>query len=112
MERRTIEVPGCEKTTVEDLLSEPGTQVMRVRVHPGGRIPLHSHECAATMVITEGRAYALGAGKSRYVDRGEVLVKGPGESHGFEDVREPFSFISISYDKGIMRPDGFDIRYI
>ena len=54
----------------------------------------------------------MGAGKSRYVDRGEVLVKGPGESHGFEDVREPFSFISISYDKGIMRPDGFDIRYI
>ena len=110
MSTEKVAVPGCRSTTVQKLLLEDGMQVLKVEVDPGGEIPLHTHECAATMVIVRGRARTLGK-DGRVVSAGEVVVKAPNEPHGFTEVEEPFWFISISDDGGIMRANGWDIKY-
>jgi len=110
-DKRFIEVPGCKKTLVEELLTEEGLQVMHVHVQPGGEIPLHRHSCAATMVVTQGYARKLGVHQDT-VQKGDVVTKKPYEEHGFTEVKEPFSFISVSYGQGIMRKDGWNINYL
>lgn len=113
MEMKQIEVPGCKGTTVQNLYTIPRMQVMKVDVSPGGEIPMHKHSCAATMVIMKGEAKALGKGKDRVVRKGEIVAKAGNEPHGFTEVKEPFSFISISYDDGIMRnPNNWDMEYL
>ena len=110
MKTDKLEVPGCKKTTVRKLHEEPGLQILRVDVEPGGEIPLHAHDCAATMVILEGSALTLGKGE-RVVKKGDVVAKSPHEPHGFSNIREGFSFVSLSDEAGILRPDGWDMRY-
>ncbi len=105
-----VQVPGCRGTLVQRLLSGDGLQVLSVDVEPGGEIPLHSHDCAATMVITKGRARALG-NSPRLVAAGDVVVKAPKDPHGFAEISEPFSFISISDRDGILHNDGWDVVY-
>jgi quercetin dioxygenase-like cupin family protein len=107
----TIAVPGCRRTLVTKLYEERGKQILKVDVEPGGEIPLHAHECAATMIILEGTARALGKG-DRIVQKGDMVVKAPQEPHGFTDVTERFSFISISDKAGIMREDAWDMVYL
>jgi quercetin dioxygenase-like cupin family protein len=110
MNTEPIEVPGCKGTTVHELLLDEGVQVLKVEVEPGGEIPLHSHECAATMVITKGSARTLGK-DARAVRTGDVVVKSPNEPHGFTDVSEQFQFISISDHSGILQKDSWDLKY-
>jgi len=105
-----IAVPGCIGTFVTEVLEEEGCQILKVDVEPGGEIPLHSHACSATMVIMRGKSRALGKGE-RMVKKGDVVVKAPHEPHGFTEVTEPFSFLSISDNKGIMQRDGWDMKY-
>lgn len=105
------EIPGSKRAYVQDLLSTEGLQVMRVFVEKGGEIPLHVHDCAATMVVVSGKAKAIGS-KDRIVQKGNVIVKKPKEPHGFTEVKEPFTFISVSDDKGIMHKDGWDMGYL
>jgi len=113
METKQIKVPGCKGTTVQNLYSIPGMQVMKVDVSPGGEIPIHKHSCAATMVIMKGEAKVLGKGKDRVVRKGEVVAKDENEPHGFTEVKEPFSFISISYNDGIMQDqNNWDMEYL
>lgn len=104
------EVPGCKETLVEALAEEPGLHVLRVEVGVGGEIPLHTHECAATMVIVGGSALALGS-RERRVSKGDVIVKAPHEPHGFSHVEAPFTFISISDGDGIQQRTGWDISF-
>lgn len=111
MQAEKIEVPGCRGTTVQHLLSDGGMQVLMVEVAPGGEIPVHSHECSATMVITKGAARTLGK-DGRVVSKGDVVVKAPREPHGFSEVREPFAFLSISDGDGIVSPKGWDMSYL
>lgn len=111
MNTATIEVPGCRGTTVQNFVSDGKLQVLMVEVQPGGEIPLHAHDCAATMVITKGSARTLGK-DGRVVAKGDVVVKGPREPHGFSDVKEPFAFLSISDGEGIVRPQGWDMAYL
>jgi quercetin dioxygenase-like cupin family protein len=110
MNNESIMAPGCTGTRVQKLADFEGVQVLKVDVEPGGEIPLHTHECAATMVVIKGKARTLGE-CSRAVAQGDVVVKIPNEPHGFSEVREPFSFISISDNAGILRQDGWDITY-
>lgn len=106
-----MDVPGCIKTTVRHLFSDDDQQILQVEVAPGGEIPLHAHDCAATMVITKGRAQTLGK-DGRIVAKGDVVVKACCEPHGFSNITEPFGFLSISNGKGIMSRSGFDITYL
>jgi quercetin dioxygenase-like cupin family protein len=103
-------VPGCRGTTAELLFRADGVQALRVEVAIGGEIPLHSHGCVATMFVTAGSAMAIGPNE-RPVRVGDVIVKAIDEPHGFADVVEPFSFISISNDGGIMHDGEWDMRY-
>lgn len=111
MRTEGVTVPGCKGTTVRELLLEDGIQILKVEVEAGGEIPLHSHECAATMVITKGSACTLGK-DGRLVHAGEVVIKAPSEPHGFTGVNEHFEFISISNDKGIMKDSSWDMSYL
>ncbi len=111
MNAKRILVPGCRGTTVHQLLTERGLQVLKVEVEPGGEIPLHSHECAATMVVMKGRARTLGK-DGRFAAAGDVVIKAPKEPHGFTDITEPFSFISISNEEGILREEDWDLAYV
>ena len=111
MNSQKVAVPGCRGTTVQHLLSEEGLQILKVEVAPGGEIPLHSHECRATMVITKGKALSLGK-NGQLVSRGSVVTKCPNEQHGFTNIEKPFSFISISDSRGIMLGDGWDMKYL
>jgi len=110
MNPETITVPGCIGTTVKHLFSDEGQQVLMVEVTPGGEIPLHAHECSAVMVITKGKARTLGK-DGRVVSKGDVVVKAPREPHGFSEIGEPFAFLSISDGKGIVSPEGWDMKY-
>lgn len=110
MSNEKIAIPGCLGTTVQKLFSKDGTQVLRVEVEPGGEIPMHMHECAATMVIIKGSALALGC-SPRLVSTGDVVVKTPNELHGFAEIKEPFGFISVSDNQGIMQNDQWDIAF-
>ncbi|MDX6709059.1 MAG: hypothetical protein QOH96_75 [Blastocatellia bacterium] len=110
MEER-LAVPGCKGTTAQRLLQEETIQVLRIEVEAGGEIPLHAHECAATMIIVAGSALTLGK-DGRRVHAGDVVVKAPKEPHGFANVDERFEFISVSNSKGIMQVEGWDLSYI
>ncbi len=105
-----INVPGCSGTTVKQLCSQPELQVLLVEVQRGGTIPLHEHDCAATMVITKGSATTLGKG-GRIVKKGDVVVKTAHEPHGFADISEDFAFLSISDGLGIMQTDHWDLQF-
>jgi quercetin dioxygenase-like cupin family protein len=111
MNTEPIKVPGCKGTTVHELLLDEGVQVLKVEVEPGGEIPLHSHECAATMVITKGSARTLG-NDPHSVGAGDIVIKSRNEPHGFTDVSEHFEFISISDHKGIMQTRSWDLNYL
>jgi quercetin dioxygenase-like cupin family protein len=111
MNTEMIEVPGCKGTTVRELLVDEEVQVLKVQVEPGGEIPLHSHECAATMVITKGSARTIGK-DARAVHAGDIVIKSRNEPHGFTDVIQHFEFISISDREGIMRSDSWDLNYL
>lgn len=111
MNNERLTVPGCRGTTAQKLLLDDGIQVLKVVVEPGGEIPLHAHECAATMVITKGSARTLGK-DGRPVKAGDVVVKSPNEPHGFTQVSEHFEFISISNDRGILLADSWDLSYL
>lgn len=64
------------------------------------------------MVIIEGEAKTLG-NLERLVKKGDVVTKLSKEPHGFSDIHKPFSFISISYDDGIMKSlTGWDMDYL
>ena len=106
-----IAVPGCVGTYVEVIGERPGFQVLRVSVENGGEIPLHAHDCVATMVILEGSARTLGK-DGRRVKTGDVVVKGIREPHGFTDVRDGFSFLSISTGEGILQGSDWDLNYV
>ncbi len=110
--KQEIEVPGCKSTTVQEIFSDGQVQIMKVRVSPGGEIPLHSHNVPATMIVLEGSAIALGK-KNKNVKKGDVVIKMANEAHGFTNVKKAFSFISISGEKGIMRNQGknWDMEY-
>ena len=84
--------------------------MLRVVVGHGGEVPLHSHDCAATMVVLGGSAFALGR-RGRRVSKGDVVVKAPREPHGFSEVDAPFTFISISDGEGIQRETSWDMQY-
>ncbi|HEV7449353.1 MAG TPA: cupin domain-containing protein [Candidatus Paceibacterota bacterium] len=102
-----IRVPGCPGTSIRELLSmHPGLQILEVTVESGGRIPLHLHDCAATMIVTRGSARKLTAdGSTQPVKPGDVLAKAAKEPHGFDDVGEGgFTFISLSDGRGIVDP--------
>lgn len=105
-----MSVPGCPGTTAEVLLNADGVQVLRVNVAVGGEIPVHSHDCAATMFVTSGCATAVGRGE-RLVRAGDVVVKKKQEPHGFTNVVAAFSFISVSNDGGILRDDTWNLHY-
>jgi quercetin dioxygenase-like cupin family protein len=106
-----IPVPGCSETFVETLCDDSDSHVLKVEVNPGGEIPLHSHECAATMVVLHGEALAVGI-HPRRVQKGDVIVKAPNEPHGFSEITAPFVFISISDGDGIKRGSAeWDINY-
>lgn len=111
MNTEPIDVPGCKGTTVHELLLDEGVQVLKVEVETGGEIPLHSHECAATMVITKGSARTLGK-DAHAVSAGDIVVKSRNEPHGFTDVSQHFEFISISDRNGIMKTDSWDLKYL
>ncbi len=113
MEHETIAVPGCEGTTVREIFSNGQIQVMKVDVTAGGEIPMHTHDTAATMIVVEGNATALGKA-CRYVRKGDIVVKEANEAHGFSGISQPFSFISISEGQGIMHAHGkhWDLKYL
>ena len=111
MTSERLQVPGCKRTFVRKLFGDNGQQVLHVEVEPGGEIPLHSHGCAASMFVLCGQARTLGH-ESRSVKPGDIVVKKPNEPHGFTDIRDSFSFISISADDGIVHTDNkWDITY-
>jgi quercetin dioxygenase-like cupin family protein len=106
-----VDVPGCHGTSVEMIGAGIGFQVLRVAVLPGGEIPLHRHDCAATMVILSGTARALGA-VERIVKSGDVIAKSADEPHGFTDVDMEFVFLSVSTGDGIMHGAEWDVEFI
>lgn len=106
-----IPVPECTGTTVEKLFETDGLQFLKVVVEPGGEIPLHTHACAATMIVTQGSAHTLGK-DGRVVHKGDVVVKTPNEPHGFTEIQAPFSFISISGGEGIVRDGKWDMQFV
>jgi quercetin dioxygenase-like cupin family protein len=109
---KQIEVPGCTGTTVSELKRAHGLQFLEVNIAHGGEVPLHTHKCAATMIVTKGSARKLTATGAGYrVNPGDVIAKAPSEPHGFTDVGETgFQFISISDNEGIVGQDGnFDM---
>jgi quercetin dioxygenase-like cupin family protein len=110
MEHTFTAVPGCAGTSVKNLTDDNGLQVLEVRVEAGGEIPLHEHDCAATMIITNGSASALGK-DIKHVKKGDIVVKAPNEPHGFTDINEPFCFISISDGDGIKLENGWDMTF-
>lgn len=105
-----VTVPGCKHTFVREIESKDSSQVMLVDVLAGGEIPLHTHNSSATMVILSGKAKALGH-KSRYVKKGDVIVKASNEPHGFTDITDDFRFVSISYGEGIKQESNWDMKY-
>jgi len=106
-----VAVPGCNKTTVQEILNDNDVHILKVDVAPGGEIPLHYHNCAATMVIIKGEASAIGK-KRKTVSKGDVVIKQSEEPHGFTDIKEPFCFISISSGKGIYQDKDWDMKYL
>ncbi len=106
-----VEVPGCRGAFVQELLSENSVQVLKVIVEKGGEIPVHSHECAATMIVVSGRATALGKNR-RIAKKGDVIVKKAGEPHGFAGIEEEFEFISVSDGNGIKQGSKWDMEYL
>lgn len=107
-----ILLPGSKGVKVE-LLSQFGkTQVLRVRVAPGGEIPLHTHDCNSGMGIVAGNARTLGKECDRIVYPGDYIYKPAGTPHGFCEVGdEGFEFISISDSGGIVQGDRWDLSY-
>lgn len=101
-------VPGCPGTTVRELQPAHGLQFLEVNIESGGEVPLHTHECASTMIVTRGSARKLTRnGKSERVKQGDVIAKAAKEPHGFTEVgEEGFQFISLSDNAGIVRQDG------
>ncbi len=104
-------VPGSRGTTVQEILTENGVQVLKVEVESGGEIPLHAHECAATMIVLRGSARALGK-NSRIVREGDVVTKVPHEPHGFNEIADGFVFISVSNQAGIIKAGRWDLEYL
>ncbi|MDD5068031.1 MAG: cupin domain-containing protein [Candidatus Pacebacteria bacterium] len=104
----TVAVPGCPGTVVEELPSALGRQFLRVTIERGGEVPLHSHECAATMIVTHGSARKLvERGNAERVKAGDVITKAAREPHGFTEIgEEGFSFISVSGGLGIVQEGG------
>lgn len=100
-----MHIKGCPGTSVKKMPPVHGLQCLQVTILPGGEVPLHSHECAATMIVVSGRARKLTrTGKGQFVKAGSVVVKTAGEPHGFTEVSpEGFRFISLSEGKGIVR---------
>ncbi len=113
MKQETIVVPGCKGTTVREIFSNGQIQIMKVDVAAQGEIPMHAHDTAATMIVVEGSATALGK-SCRYVKKGDVVVKEANEAHGFSGITQPFSFISVSNGEGIMHDHGkaWDLKYL
>ncbi|HLC79759.1 MAG TPA: hypothetical protein VJG83_05055 [archaeon] len=111
MENEFVKVPGCKETEVKELYHDNQTQISVVQVARGGEIPMHCHDCAATMIITKGSAKAIGK-DYKIVKNGDIVVKKPKEAHGFTQIKEPFEFISVSEGNGIMHNGEFDIKYI
>lgn len=105
-------VPGSTGVTIEPLGSIGGVQLNKVRVAPGGQIPLHSHECNSGMGITQGSARTLGKDENKPVRPGDYIYKPSGTLHGFTDIgAEGFEFISMSDGDGIVLNTGWDIAY-
>lgn len=106
--QKTMTVPGCAGTTVRELRPVHGLQFLEVNIERGGEVPLHTHECAATMIVTRGSARKLTEnGKSELVKSGDVIAKAAREPHGFTEVgEEGFQFISLSDNGGIVRQVG------
>jgi quercetin dioxygenase-like cupin family protein len=96
-----INVPGCKDTFVQEISSDGKVQVMNVEVEKKEMMPFHSHDCAATMIITEGAATALGR-KKRSVKQGDIVIRKRNARHGFSDIKNTFSSISLSDGHGIM----------
>ncbi len=112
--QQAFAVPGCPGTTVTPLPGAHGLQFLQINMEKGGRVPLHSHACAATMIVTHGTARKLLAeGKSEPVKPGDVICKAPHEPHGFDEVGpEGFAFVSISDGNGIVQGDEkLDIKF-
>lgn len=113
MQNQEIVVPGCLGTTVRKLKSNHGLQFLEVTIAHGGEVPLHTHECAATMIVTHGSARKLtGDGKEELVKPGDVITKQAHEPHGFADIGdEGFRFISLSENDGIVQGETMDIAF-
>lgn len=110
-----VAVPGCRGITVRELQPAHGLQFLEVNIERGGEVPLHTHECAATMIVTRGSARKLaGNGKSELVKPGDVITKAAKEPHGFAEVgEEGFQFISLSDNEGIVRQGGnLDMTFV
>lgn len=110
-----VPVPGCTGTTMRELQSAHGLQFLEVNIERGGEVPLHTHDCAATMIVTRGVAYKLTEnGKGEQVKQGDVIVKAAKEPHGFTSVgEEGFQFISLSDNGGIVHQGGkLDMAFV
>lgn len=103
-----MQVPGCRGTTVRKVTRAHRLQFLEVNIKQGGEVPLHTHDCAATMVITRGSARKLtGKGLGERVEAGDVVVKAAREPHGFTRIgKGGFQFISLSGSQGIVRKGG------
>lgn len=112
-ERKIVKINGCSGTSVRKLVPVNGLQCLEVRILPGGEVPLHSHGCAATMIVVAGSARKLQlSGKGRVVRPGDVVIKAAGEPHGFTEVGpDGFRFISLSEGEGIVTSRGLDLAF-
>ena len=101
-----MKIEGCPGTSVKKMTPVHGLQCLEVSILPGGSVPLHSHSCAATMIVVAGEARKLtkDGRKGRLVRTGAVIIKQANQPHGFAGVGpNGFKFISLSEGKGIVR---------
>lgn len=80
-----IDVPESPGAKAEVIEQGSDTQVQRVTVEAGGRIPPHAHDVSSSYVVLKGKARLVGP-RERTVEPGSVVHVPAGEVHGWDDV--------------------------
>ncbi len=106
----SMTVPGCTGTEIQELFSIERMQILKVDVKKDSEIPVHTHRACVTMIVLSGKAKIIGA-EHREVKKGDVMVIPSCQEHGFTEVKDDLSFISIVEGNKIIDGGVWDMRF-
>lgn len=110
MKVKTTPLPGCVKTTVQEIYTHNDLQILKVDVEHNGEVPMHTHKSNVTMLVLSGFAHVIGD-NNYVVQKGDIIKVKPEQPHGFTRVEQNLSFISIIEGDNLIQNGKYDISY-